>query len=119
MNDFYKHLWCLDCLNFRKCDRAMSDPTYVALIGLAEQFRSKTSIGLALECLTAASLLTTINNYEKAKVNMLIGKTLAQYGRNKGKYFMYRSACKSHIFLKIKIALFFSRNLPLGIAYTV
>lgn len=77
----------------------MTDPTYVALVGLAEQFRSKTSIGLSLECLTAASLLTNITPYDKARVNMLIGKTLAKYGRNKSMFRYYINICQLTIII--------------------
>ena len=61
--------------------------TFLALLSLAEEFRLRANIAQSLQCLTAASLLQDISKHQKARANMLIGKLLAQYGRNRGTIF--------------------------------
>ena len=65
----------------------MSEMTFLALLSLAEEFRLRANIAQSLQCLTAASLLQDISPYNKARANMLIGKLLAQYARNKSTFF--------------------------------
>jgi hypothetical protein len=99
-NFYISKLWFLDNDEFD-----MSNPTYLTLIGIAEQFRSRSSIGLSLECLSAAALLESITPSEKATANLLIGKTLAQYAKNKG---MSINHFRIHIFFKYRRKLFLS-----------